>query len=64
MAGFFAGTSAKYFSFPGDHFHLTVKGVIKISPHIQGKGMVEDAQFSKTSFNNQGRCKGYLVGDH
>ena len=32
MAGFFAGTSAKYFSFPVDHFHLTVKGVIKISP--------------------------------
>ena len=29
MAGFFAETSAKYFSFPGDHFHLTVKGVIK-----------------------------------
>ena len=25
----------------------------KIPPHIQGKGMVEDALFSKTSFNNQ-----------
>ena len=35
---FFAGTSARYLSFTGYHFHLTVKGVIKISSHIQGRG--------------------------
>ena len=34
----FAGTSAKYFSFPGDHFHLTVKGVDKNIPSYTGEG--------------------------
>ena len=35
---FFAGTSAEYFSFTSDHFHLTGKGVIKNIPSYTGEG--------------------------
>ena len=51
IAGFFAGTSAKYFSFTGDHFHLTMKGVIKNIPSYTGGGCPIQQNFFQV--NNQ-----------
>ena len=60
IAGFFAGTSAKYFSFTGDHFHLTVKDVMKNIPSYTGEGDGGGCPIQQNFFQQpKRRCKGY-----
>ena len=58
IAGFFVGTSAKYFSFTGDHFHLTVKDVIKNIPSYTGEGDGGGCPIQQNFFQQSADVKG------